>query len=197
MQCCRRSTDTSHRWHGHPALSHPAHRLDAQRGCRIAQPQEIGRHVGSDSFPSVSGPRAASGKERPESGRTVPVPTHRARPHRRITSMTPHHRHITPAMDRQSCTAAAAPSVAAADTWGIRPVARPQRMLAVTMAIHNTVIAMRSPPLLLLPLCVGRAGICALRGRNPLMFCSMQARFTTAEKSKKHTLFPAVRSSAL
>ena len=84
--------------------------------------------------------------------------------------MTPHHRHITPAMDRQSCTAAAAPSVAAADTWGIRPVASPQRMLAVTMAIHNTVIAMRSPPLLLLPLCVGRAEICALRDGTPLCF---------------------------
>ena len=60
--------------------------------------------------------------------------------------MTPHHRHITPAIDRQSCTAAAAPSVAAADTCVIRPVARPQRTLAVTMTIHNTVIAIEHPP---------------------------------------------------
>lgn len=46
--------------------------------------------------------------------------------------------------------AAAAPSVAAADTCGIRPVTSPNTKLAVTMAIHNTVIAIKTIPLIVL-----------------------------------------------
>ena len=42
-----------------------------------------------------------------------------------MTSITPVHRHIIPAMERHSSTAAEVPSTAAAATSGPRPVARP------------------------------------------------------------------------
>ena len=69
-----------------------------------------------------------------------------ASPARRMTSITPDHRQSIPAMDRASSTAAPAPSTAAAETSGIRPVARPHSTAAAVITVQITAIAMIPPP---------------------------------------------------
>ena len=54
-------------------------------------------------------------------------------PERLMISMTPIHRHSTPVMDRQSSTAAAAPSRAPAATASMLPVTRPHTTAAAAM----------------------------------------------------------------
>ncbi len=63
-----------------------------------------------------------------------------------MISMTPIHRHSTPARERHSSTPAAAPSMAAAATAGPRPVSRPHTTAAVTIAVQITDIAIPAPP---------------------------------------------------
>ena len=66
--------------------------------------------------------------------------------------------------------AAAAPSVAAADTCGIRPVASPNTRLAVTMTVHNTVIAIKTIPLIVFTLMRQGEEVCPLGGKILCLF---------------------------
>ena len=68
----------------------------------------------------AAGSRAA----RPNSGRRMGCSARErmpARPEALITSISPDHRHITPSRETHSSTALAAPWVAAAVTWSMRP----------------------------------------------------------------------------
>ena len=64
-----------------------------------------------------------------------------------MISMTPIHRHSTPARERHSSTAPAAPSMAAVATAGPRPVASPHRMDTRTIPVQMIDIAMSHTPL--------------------------------------------------
>ena len=63
-----------------------------------------------------------------------------------MTSITPVHRHIIPAMERHSSTAAEVPSTAAAATSGPRPVARPHSTEMTTIPVQITVIVILPTP---------------------------------------------------
>jgi hypothetical protein len=64
-----------------------------------------------------------------------------------MTSIIPVHRHSIPAMDRESSTAAAAPSTAAVATSGPRPTASPHRIETATIPVQITVMVILIPPL--------------------------------------------------
>ena len=64
-----------------------------------------------------------------------------------MISMTPLHRHSTPAMETLSSTAEAAPSMAASATASSRPVMRPNTRDSTTIPVQIQVIAMVIPPL--------------------------------------------------
>ena len=79
----------------------------------------------ADTAARVSLSRLAWGSSRRSTGRKARARASE-RPQTFMTSMTPLHRHSTPAIDRLSSTAEAAPSMAAAATASRLPVARPK-----------------------------------------------------------------------
>ena len=94
----------------------------------------------------VSRSRATWGKSSRSIGRSS-RDSFSASPDRRITSITPVHRHSIPAMDRHSSTAAWVPSTAAAATWADCPVASPHRMESTTIPVQRIVIVIPLSPL--------------------------------------------------
>ena len=95
----------------------------------------------------VSRSRAALGKSSRSTGlssRDRPS----ASPERRITSITPIHRHSIPAIPRHSSTAEPAPSTAAAATCSPRPVASPHKTDSTAIAVQITDMVILSPPYL-------------------------------------------------
>ena len=99
----------------------------------------------ADRAARVCSSRLARGISRRSSGRNT-----RARPADRpqafMISMTPLHRHSTPAMETESSTAEAAPSMAASATASSRPVSSPNTRDSTTIPVQIQVIAIRSPP---------------------------------------------------
>ena len=63
-----------------------------------------------------------------------------------MTSITPDHRHSTPAMEMPSRTAEPAPSRAAAETASRFPVKRANTREKITIPDQTQVIAMGKPP---------------------------------------------------
>ena len=94
---------------------------------------------------SVSGSRLAWGSSRRSTGRNS-RPSRRDSPHRSMTSISPVHRHSTPAMERHSRTACPAPSSAAALTASMRPYTAPHTTLttAIPVQIHAIAILVTS-----------------------------------------------------
>ena len=98
----------------------------------------------ADTFPDraarVSGSLQARGSRRPSRGRNRRLRPSIS-PQAFIMDMTPLHRHITPAIFKHSCTAAAAPSMAAFPTAPMVPLSIPYATDNTTIPVHTQAIA--------------------------------------------------------
>ena len=96
-----------------------------------------------------------------------------------MISMTPLHRHSTPAMETLSSTAEEAPSMAASATASSRPVSRPKIRDSTTIPLQIQVIAMRFFP----PSSRARPGKPEKHGNN---FKIVKSFFVTGLKLTKY-----------
>ena len=94
----------------------------------------------ADTAAITSSSPAKAGKSRRRRGRSSRA-SFSLSPERRMTSMTPIHRQSSPAMDRHSSTASAAPLTAAAATASVRPVTRAHRIAATNIPTQSALIA--------------------------------------------------------
>ena len=94
---------------------------------------------------SVSGSRLASGSSRRSSGRNSRASAAES-PHCSMTSITPVQRHMMPAIDTHSSTAAVAPSSAAPPSSPTLPVSMPNTSETATIPVQSHAIAIKIPP---------------------------------------------------
>ena len=99
----------------------------------------------AETAASVFSSRLARGISRRRMGRKARA-SPADRPQAFMISMTPLHRHSTPAMETLSSTAEAAPSMAASATASRRPVRRPKTRDSTTIPVQIQVIATVIPP---------------------------------------------------
>ena len=99
----------------------------------------------ADRAARVASSRLARGIRRRRTGRKARA-SPPDRPQTFMISMTPLHRHSTPAMETLSSTAEEAPSMAASATASSRPVSRPKIRDSTTIPLQIQVIAMRFFP---------------------------------------------------
>ena len=94
---------------------------------------------------SVSGSRLALGNSRRSSGRNSRASAAES-PHCSMTSITPVQRHMMPAIDTHSSTAAVAPSSAAPPSSPTLPVSMPNTSETATIPVQSHAIAIKIPP---------------------------------------------------
>ena len=99
----------------------------------------------ADTAARVSGSRLARGRSRRRAGRSSAA-SFPERPQRDMISMTPLHRHSTPAMAMHSCTAAPAPSRAAAPTASMVPFHAAKISDTAAIPVQIQAIAICIPP---------------------------------------------------
>ena len=134
------------------SLATPSHPAAIRRAARmpsgvaaLPRPSRFAETL-AETAASVSPSRLACGRIRRKAGRSSRA-SPPARPQRSITSITPVHRHTTPAIDRHSSTADRAPSSAAAPTCAIRPVSAPKLTAAAAITVQTNAIAISSASL--------------------------------------------------
>ena len=122
----------------------------AELGCRI-DPAYAGHGYGAEAFAAAADwalfrLSLARGRSRRRAGRSNAA-SFPERPQRDMISMTPLHRHSTPAMAMHSCTAAPAPSRAAAPTASMVPFHAAKISDTAAIPVQIQAIAICIPPL--------------------------------------------------